>query len=127
MPSPPAPPAAAEPEKHTAAEAVDPALAAKTKEQEALAIDNKLEAERLIAATNAMRAEVEKMKIEREFITEKLALETTKRQVALQADLAKMTEENERLATEGELSKSRAEKLANDLKAIQAEAALETV
>ncbi len=120
-----APPAAAESEKPAAAEAVDPALEAKTKEQEALAIDNKLEAERLIAATNAMRAEVEKMKMEREFITEKLALETTKRQVALQADLAKLTEEKDRLAQEGELSKSRAEKLANDLKATQAEAALE--
>ncbi|MGL4400303.1 MAG: ATP-dependent Clp protease proteolytic subunit [Luteolibacter sp.] len=120
-----APPAAVAPEEPTSAEVKDPILEAKTKEQEALAIDNKLEAERLVAATNAMRAEVEKMKMEREFITEKLALETTRRQVALQADLAKMTEENERLATEGELSKSRAEKLANDLKAIQAEAALE--
>jgi ATP-dependent Clp protease, protease subunit len=118
-------PAAVAPEEPASAEVKDPALEAKTKEQEALAIDNKLEAERLIAATNAMRAEVEKMKIERELITEKLALETTKRQVALQVELAKLTEENDRLAQEGELSKSRAEKLANDLKATQAEAALE--
>jgi ATP-dependent Clp protease protease subunit len=72
-----------------------------------------------------MRAEVEKMKIEREFITEKLALETTRRQIALQAELAKLTEEKNKIAEEGELSKARAEKLANDLKAAQTEAALE--
>jgi ATP-dependent Clp protease protease subunit len=115
----------AETETPASAEVKDPEIEAKTKEQEALSIDNKLQAERLVAATNAMRAEVERMKLEREFITEKLALETTRRQVALHAELAKMTEEKDKLAEEGELSKARAEKLANDLKAAQAEAALE--
>ncbi len=118
-------PTPAEAEAPASAEVKDPEIEAKTKETEALAAENELQAARLVAATNAMRAEVEKMKMEREFITEKLALETTQRQIALHVELAKMTEEKDRLAEEGELSKSRAEKFANDLKATQAEAALE--
>lgn len=118
-------PTPAEAEAPASAEVKDPEIEAKTKEKEALSAENELQAARLVAATNAIRAEVEKMKMERELITEKLALETTKRQIALHAELAKMTEEKDRLAEEGELSKSRAEKLANDLKATQAEAALE--
>lgn len=103
----------------------DPALEAAIKEQEALAADNKLQAERLIQATNAMRAEVTRLKLERELMTEKLALETTKRQTELQTELAKIEAEKEKLAEEGELSKIRADKLANDLKAVQTEASLE--
>ncbi len=100
-------------------------LEAKSKEQEALALDNKLEAERLTKATNAMRAEVTRLKLERELLTEKLTLEAAKRQSALQDKLVKMEEEKELLTEQGELSKVRAEKLANDLKAVQTEAALE--
>ncbi|MEY3897331.1 MAG: hypothetical protein RLZZ214_2852 [Verrucomicrobiota bacterium] len=107
------------------AEVKDPAVEAKTKEQEALALENKLQAERLVAATNAMRAEVTQLKLERELITEKLTLETTKRQVAMRDELAKMEAEKEKLISEGELSKARAEKLGNDLKTVQSEAALE--
>ncbi len=116
-----APPAPTE----AATEAKDPVLEAKSKEQEALATDNKLQAERLVQATNAMRAEVTRLKLERELITEKLALETTKRQVALHQELAKIQAEKEMLTQEGELSKARADKLANDLKSAQSEAALE--
>jgi ATP-dependent Clp protease protease subunit len=112
-------------EAPAAAEVKNPAIEAKTKEQEALALDNKLQAERLVAATNAMRAEVAQLKLERELITEKLTLESTKRQVALRDDLAKMEEEKEKLIAEGELSKAKADKLANDLKTVQSEAALE--
>lgn len=103
----------------------DPALEALTKEQEAIAADNKLQAERLTQTTNAMRAEVTRLRLERELMTEKLAFETTKRQTALQGELAKIEGEKEKLAKEGELSRVRAEKLANDLKAVQTEAALE--
>jgi ATP-dependent Clp protease protease subunit len=97
----------------------------KSKEQEELAAENKLHAERLVQATNAMRAEVTQLKLERELITEKLALETTKRQIALQGELAKLEAEKEKLSEEGELSKAKAEKLTNDLKAVQTESALE--
>ncbi len=103
----------------------DPELEAKRKEQEALAIENKLEAERLTQETNAMRAEVARLKLERELLSEKLALETAKRQAGLQETLADMEAEKQMLAQQGELAKVRAEKLANDLKAVQSEAALE--
>ena len=120
--APATPDAAATP---AAAETKDPAIVAKTKEQEALALDNKLQAERLVAATNAMRAEVTRLKLERELIAEKLALDSAKRQVVLQEELAKIEAEKEKLTEEGELSKIKAEKLTNDLKAVQTEAALE--
>jgi ATP-dependent Clp protease protease subunit len=103
----------------------DKALDAKLKEQEALAIDNKLEAERLTQATNAMRAEVARLKLERELLAEKLALETAKRQASLQETLADLEAEKQMIAQQGELARVRAEKLANDLKAVQSEAALE--
>ncbi|MDP3850750.1 MAG: ATP-dependent Clp protease proteolytic subunit [Luteolibacter sp.] len=103
----------------------NPELEAKRKEQETLAIDNKLEAERLTQATNAMRAEVTRLKLERELMTEKLAHEDARRTAALKQELARLETEKERLAREGELSKVRAEKLANDLKVMQTEAALD--
>ena len=104
---------------------VDPALDAKRKEQEALAIENKLEAERLLQATNSIRSEVARLKLERELLTEKLALDAAKRQASLQIELAKVNAEKEILTEQGELSKARAEKLGNDLKSLQTQAALE--
>ncbi|MEO5713459.1 MAG: ATP-dependent Clp protease proteolytic subunit [Luteolibacter sp.] len=122
--APPAAAVAADPAKPADAPK-NPELEAKTKEQEALAIDNKLEAERLTQATNSMRAEVARLKLERELLTEKLTLEAAKRQTALQDQLAKLESEKEMLTEQGELSKVRADKLANDLKAVQTESALE--
>lgn len=103
----------------------DPVIEAKMKEQEALAAENKLAAERLTKATNEMRAEVTRLKLERELATEKLAMESTKRQAALQEELSKMQAEKLKLTEEGELSKIKADKLSNDLKAAQTESALE--
>lgn len=108
-----------------AAEEKDPALEAKRKEQEALAVENKLEAERLAKATNSLRAEITRLKMERELIAEKQALEAAKREVALHDELSKLDAEKQKIASEGELSKAKAEKLANDLKSVQSEAALE--
>jgi ATP-dependent Clp protease protease subunit len=105
--------------------AANPALDAKRAEQEALSIQNKLEAERLIQATNSMRAEIARLKLERELMTERLATEAAKRQAALQQEFAGMDAEKEKIIREDELSKARAEKLANDLKTVQSEAALE--
>lgn len=124
--APPAPAATPAPVPVAAAEEKkDPALEAKRKEQEALAVDNKLEAERLAQATNAMRAEITRLKMERELIGEKQALEAAKREVALDDELSKLQAEKEKVASEGELSKAKAEKLTNDLKSVQTEAALE--
>ncbi len=105
--------------------AQDPALNAQSKEQETLTIENKLDAERLVRETHSMRAEVTRLKLERELITEKLALESAKNQVALQADLEKLKAEKSRLNEQGELAKIKAEMIANDLKATQSQAALE--
>jgi ATP-dependent Clp protease protease subunit len=117
--------ASSSPAEIASASAATEAPAGKSKEQEDLAAENKLEAERLVQATNAMRAELSQMKLERELITEKLALETTKRQIALQGELAKMEADKEKLMSEGELSKAKADKLTNDLKTVQTESALE--
>ena len=124
-PAAPAPTPAAVLPAPVVAEVKDPVLEARAKEQELLSTENKLQAERLVQATNAMRAEVTQLKLERELLGEKLALETAKRQTVLQGELAKMEAETEKLTEEGELSKARAEKLGHDLKAVQSEAALE--
>jgi ATP-dependent Clp protease protease subunit len=105
--------------------AEDAELAARRKEQEALAITNKLEAERLTQATNEMRAEVTRLKLERELMNERVALEETKRQAALRQELAKLEADKARISREGELAKVRAEMLTNELKVAQTEAALE--
>lgn len=107
------------------ASAADPALEAKRKEQEALAVENKLQAERLTQETNAMRAEITRLKTERDLLAERQAYEAAKRQLSHKDELTKLTEEKERLMQESDLSKARAEKLANDLKAMQIEASLE--
>ncbi|MCP5547088.1 MAG: ATP-dependent Clp protease proteolytic subunit [Akkermansiaceae bacterium] len=104
---------------------VDPELEQKRKEQEALAVENKLEAERLTRETNAMRAEITRLKMERELMAERQAFDAAKRHDVLKKELADVDAERERLSREGELAKTRAEKLANDLKVVQTEAALE--
>lgn len=86
---------------------------------------NLLAAARLTSETNELRAEITRLKMERELITERLSLETAKRNEALRELIAPLEAERDQLAREGEVSKQRAEKLANDLKIIQNEAALE--
>ncbi|MBX3739867.1 MAG: ATP-dependent Clp protease proteolytic subunit [Akkermansiaceae bacterium] len=90
-------------------------------ETEALSTKNKLEAERLTAETNKLRAEITRLKMERELITERLALDAAKKAEAeLKGDADK-----EKLTKEGEIAKLRADKLTNDLKSLQTEAMLE--
>lgn len=100
-------------------------LEALQKEQEALAIENRLEAERLTRQTNELRANITRTKLEREWIAEQQALEAAKRQAAMKEELAKIDGEMERIAKESELNKVRAEKLTNELKVAQTEAALQ--
>lgn len=118
--SPPTPPS-----EQAAEEPLDPALKAKRSEQEALAADNKLEAERLTHTTNALRAEISRIKLERELLTEKLALDSAKQKAAFQLEIASMESEKLKLTQESELTRIRTEKLTNDLKSLQTEAALE--
>ena len=101
--------------------ATTPAPASPSSEQEALATRNKLEAERLTAETNSIRAEIARLKMEKDLITERLALDAAKR---AEAD-AKTDATKEQLTKEGELAKLKADKLANELKALQTESMLE--
>jgi len=86
---------------------------------------NKLATETLTQETNGLRAEIARLKLERELITEKLALESAKRKEAVKDAVAETEIEIGRLTRESELSRIRSEKLAADLKSLQSEAALE--
>ena len=94
-------------------------------EQARLAEENKLASERLTHETNTLRAEITRLKMERELISERLALESAKRNEAIRDAIAEMETERDLLARQGEIAKQRADKLGNDLKAMQSEAALE--
>jgi ATP-dependent Clp protease protease subunit len=71
-----------------------------------------------------MRAEVTRLKLERQLLDERALLEETERQTALRKELAKLEAEKARISREGELMKARAEAMANELKVAQTEAAL---
>ena len=85
---------------------------------------NKLADEKLKQETTDLRAKIEKLKLERELITERLALESAKRDEAIKDAVAETEMEVARLTREAKASQMRAEKLASDLKGIQSEAAL---
>jgi hypothetical protein len=113
---------AEEPQAPTAAEKPDTAPSGEAARLESF---NKLATETLTQETNGLRAEIAKLKLERELITEKLALESAKRKEAVKDAVAESEIESGRLTRESELSRIRSEKLAADLKSIQSEAALE--
>lgn len=103
----------------------DPAAEAKRKEQDLLVTENNLEAERLKKETNALRAEITRLKMERELMSEKNATEDARRLQADREAELKFARERDRLLKESELARIQAEKLANDLKAVQSQSALE--
>jgi ATP-dependent Clp protease protease subunit len=113
---------AEEPQAPTAAEKPDTAPSGEAARLESL---NKLATETLTQETNGLRAEIARLKLERELITEKLALESAKRKEAVKDAVAETEIEIGRLTRESELSRIRSEKLAADLKSLQSEAALE--
>ena len=94
-------------------------------EQEKLTAENTLAAEKLKAETNAIRAEITRLKMEKELLGEKLALEAVKRQAAQEESLVKVEEERAKLARDNELAKARAEYLTNELKAVQSQSSIE--
>lgn len=96
-----------------------------SKDTARLEILNKLAAEKLTQETVDLRSQIAKLKLERELITEKLALEAAKRQEAVKGAVVDTELQIASLSREGELSKIRSEKLAADLKSLQSEAALE--
>ncbi len=114
------PPAPAEQSPPDAAPRERPLAAVKT-EQERLAAENALEEERLKHETATLRAEVQKLQLEKERLTEMLAIDELNRKAAGLELHAKFESEKERLEREALLAKSRAEKLTNELKARKAE------
>ena len=115
--------APAAPAEATPAPAPPPVPAASPASQlDAVVTSNKLDTERVFAESAALRAEIARLKVERELITERLALESAKRSEAE----AKNGSEKEKLTTEGEIAKLKADKLTNELKSLQTEALIET-
>lgn len=94
-------------------------------ETEKLTTDNNLAEARLKADTNALRAEVTKLKMEKELLAERLSLSAVKRQVAQEDEVAKMEAERAKLMRDAELAKVRADYLTNQLKVVQSEAGIE--
>ncbi len=99
--------------------------AANREELERLSTANKLDAERIARETAAIRAEITRLKTEREKLAETAALEEAKRQQANRNEVLKSEIERETLTREAELAKARAEKLTNELKVVQTESAIE--
>ncbi|HVJ44953.1 MAG TPA: hypothetical protein VM511_01110, partial [Luteolibacter sp.] len=115
--------APAAPAEATPAPAPPPVPAASPASQlDAVVTSNKLDTERVFAESAALRAEIARLKVERELITERLALESAKRSEAE----AKNGSEKEKLTTEGYIAKLKADKLTNELKSLQTEALIET-
>ena len=94
-------------------------------ETEKLTVENGLAEARLKADTNALRAEVTKLKMEKELLAERLSLSAVKRQVAQEDEVAKMEAERAKLMRDAELAKVRADYLTNQLKVVQSEAGIE--
>lgn len=93
-------------------------------EQEKLTIENNLAAERLKAETNAMREEITKMKMEKELLTERIALAAAKRQAAQEEENAKAEAETAKISREASVARARAEFLTNELKSVQSESGI---
>lgn len=100
-------------------------LEAMKKEKERLALESSLMEERVRHETMRMREEVARLKAEKELITERLAHAAAKRREAQEAEIARMEEEKAALSRAAELAKARAEAAGSELKAVQAEAAME--
>lgn len=124
--TPEAPPAPVTPPPAPPAPAPAPAPAPKEKsETEKLTTDNNLAAEKLKADTNDLRSEITKIKMEKELLAERLSLAAVKRQADDEVENIKTEKERNKLASDAEIAKARAEYLTNQLKSAQAEAGLE--
>ena len=92
---------------------------------EALTVMNALELEKQKQATNGLRSEIDRLKLEKELLTEKLALATMKQSGGSIEAMAKYEAEKNKLTREATL-KIEAENIAAKLKTIQAASSLKT-
>ena len=95
-------------------------------ETEKLAAENALFQERERKKSAGLRAEIARLKLEKEVLNERLSLESTKRAVAEQETLRKHSEQKKKLEMESALAKAKADLLINKLKALQTESTLKT-
>jgi len=119
-------PAAKKEATNAPAKPKNPELAKAQEVQSELAIKNALAAEKSKHETNDLRAELAVLKLEKEIITEKLALATIKESSKAADAIAKFNAEKEKLTREASLAKLEADKLASELKALQAASSLKT-
>lgn len=96
-----------------------------SKEQAKLVQANNLESEKLRAETNQMRAEITRLRLERELMAEKNAYEDAQREQKQRAERQKFEEQKNELSRKLELDKIEAEKIATQLKLDQTKNALE--
>jgi ATP-dependent Clp protease, protease subunit len=96
------------------------------KDQEELTLHNALAAEKSKNETNDLRAELAVLKLEKEILTEKLALATIKESSKSADAITKFMVEKEKLTREASLAKLEADKLASEVKALQAASSLKT-
>ncbi len=117
----------AKPDAKAAADAppADAEAVAMREEQGRLALENSLASERLNRELSGLRAEAQRLKAEREALTEGLALEAAKRNAANEKKIAGLQNDKLRLENEAALAKVQAEKLGAELKAQQAATGLE--
>ncbi len=111
-----------------AAEVDSLSAVSESEERENFSEPRSAEDRKLAAEEEEIRAEIARLKLERELITERLALEAAQRRTALKAELSELEIQKDTLARQGELQKLRAENLAHELKTMQSEIArIETI
>jgi len=94
----------------------DAELAKAKKEQEKLSTANALQQEKTKAKFAELRSEVQRLKLEKEAITERLALAEVKKKETLMADVAELEARRDRLTLEAAVAKAKADKLIHTLK-----------
>lgn len=90
-------------------------------EQEQLALENSLAAEKIKKEHAELRAEVARLKLEKEKLTETLAINELRQKQAMAKEEARFQKETAQLSREAKVAKMSAEKLGADFKAKQAE------
>jgi ATP-dependent Clp protease protease subunit len=116
-------PASSKPKKRLSQE--EKAKAKMEAEQKKLALENALAAEQVKQEHAELRAEVARLKLEKELLTETLALSELQQKQAMAKEEARFRKETAQLSREANIAKLEAEKLGADLKAKQARFGIE--
>ena len=120
------PAATAEPDAAETPQPANDALENARAQQERLAILNGLASEKQKHETLELRSTIAKLKLEKELLTERLALASAQEKSTHADAITKFNAEKEELTRQTTLAKLKAEKLSNELKATQTAASLKT-